>query len=144
MAKGTTGADLHPTVSSRGFDHHLLKNYPSAFAGTALEQWLRERLIDTVVIAGYMTQNCDLATVVHAIHAGFAVEFLADATGSVSYANAAGKASAEEIHRVITVVMQSRFAAVMNTKEWISVLASGREPHRDTIHGSNLRALHYG
>ncbi len=139
MARGTTGAGLHPTVTSRTFDHHILKESPSAFAGTDLEAWLRERGIDTIVIAGYMTHNCDFSTVVHAVHAGFKVEFLADATGSVSYANRAGSASAAEIHRIFTVVMQSRFAAVMNTEEWISFLAAGGEPHRDTIHSSNLR-----
>lgn len=140
MASGTKGAELHDTVSSRASDHHVLKNLPSAFAGTGLEEWLRERRVDTVVITGYMTHNCDLSTVVQALHAGFAVEFLADATGSVPYANRAGRASAEEIHRVVTVVLQSRFAAVMSTGEWISLLATGGDPERDTIHGSNQRA----
>jgi len=140
MARGTEGAELHAAVSSRCSEHHLLKNLPSAFAGTGLEDWLRERRVDTVAIVGYMTHNCDFSTVVHALHAGFAVEFLSDAAGSVPYANRAGAASAEEIHRVVTVVMQSRFAAVMNTEEWISILATGAEPERDTIHGSNRRA----
>ena len=140
MAKGTEGAELHAAVSSRGSDHHLLKNLPSAFAGTGLEDWLREHQVDTITIVGYMTHNCDLSTAVDALHAGFAVEVLSDATGSVPYANRAGTANAAEIHRVVSVVMQSRFAAVMNTEEWISILATGAQPERDTIHGSNQRA----
>ncbi len=140
MARGTKGAELHAAVSSRGWDHFLLKNLPSAFAGTGLEDWLREHRVDTVTIVGYMTHNCDLSTVVHALHARFAVEVLSDATGSVPYANRAGSASAAEIHRIVSVVMQSRFAAVMSTEEWISILATGVEPERDTIHGSNQRA----
>lgn len=140
MAMGTPGAELHPTVGSRGWDHYVLKNLPSAFAGTGLEEWLRERGVDTVTIVGYMTHNCDLSTAVHALHAGFEVEILSDATGSVPYANRAGAVSAEEIHRVVTVVMQSRFASVMTTEEWIAILASGAKPERDTIYGSNRRA----
>ena len=41
---------------------------------------------------------------------------------------------------MITVVMQSRFATVMTTDEWISVLAGGVTPERDSIFGSNQRA----
>lgn len=140
MARGTVGAELHPTVGTRNSDHHVLKHLPSAFAGTGLEDWLRERRVDTLTIVGYMTHNCDFSTVVHAFHAGFAVEILSDATGSVPYANRAGTASAAEIHRIASVVMQSRFAAVMSTEEWISFLATGAKPERDTIYGSNQRA----
>jgi len=140
MAEGTPGADLHQVVASRGWDHYIRKDWPGAFTGTGLETWLRERGIDTIVIAGYMTHNCDLSTAVQAVHAGFGVEFLSDATGSLPYANRAGSASAEEIHRVVTVVMQSRFAAVMSTDEWLEAVANGTVPERDTIYGSNQRA----
>jgi nicotinamidase-related amidase len=92
-------------------------------------------------VVGYMTHNCDLSTVIHALHMGFSVEFLSDATGSLPYANSAGHASAEEIHRVITVVLQSRFAAVTTTRDWIECLKTGRLPERDTIPASHRRAL---
>ena len=140
MAEGTFGAQLHESVTSRGWDHYVRKNMPSAFSGTGLEGWLREHGIDTVTIVGYMTHNCDLSTAVQALHAGFAVEFLSDASGSLPYANGAGRASAEEIHRAITVVLQSRFAAVMTTEKWMELLASGGQAERDTIFGSNQRA----
>jgi nicotinamidase-related amidase len=140
MAEGTRGAELHEVVTAHGWDHYLLKSMPSAFAGTGLEAWLRQRQIETITVAGYMSHNCDLATVIAGVHAGFAVEFLADASGSLPYANRAGAATAEEIHRVVTVVMQSRFAAVMTTDEWLAVLSFKGEPERDTIFGSNRRA----
>jgi nicotinamidase-related amidase len=140
LAKGSHGAELHSTVASRHREHYLLKSLPSAFADTGLEEWLRAREIDTVTIVGYMTHNCDLSTVVQGVHAGFAVELLSDATGSLPYANRAGSASAEEIHRVVMVVMQSRFAAVMSTAEWIDALSTGAPPERGGIFSSNQRA----
>lgn len=143
MAEGTPGADLHEVVASRGWDHYVRKNMPGAFTGTGLEAWLRERGIDTIAIVGYMTHNCDLSTAVQALHAGFSVEFLSDATGSLPYANRAGSASAEEIHRVTLVVMQSRFAAVISTGEWLDTVSTGAVPERDTIYGSNQRARHF-
>jgi len=141
MAEGTTGAELHPVVTSRGWDHYVQKDMPVAFCKTDLEGWLKERQITTLTIVGYMTHNCDLSTAIAALHRGFQVEFLADASGSLAYTNKAGSATAEEIHRVTTVVLQSRFAAVLNTDEWLRLIASGGEPERDSIYTSSQRAL---
>ncbi|MBN9254876.1 MULTISPECIES: cysteine hydrolase family protein [unclassified Mesorhizobium] len=141
FAKGSHGGELHPEIARRKRDHYVEKVLPSAFTGTDLEAWLRANDVDTIVVVGYMTHNCDLSTIIHAVHMGFAVEFLSDATGSVPYANSAGFASAEEIHRVVTIILQSRFAAVLGTAEWIDCLRTGALPERDTIHASNQRAL---
>jgi nicotinamidase-related amidase len=105
-----------------------------------LETWLHQHDIDTVTVIGYMTHNCNLSTMLHAFHSGYAVEFISDAAGSVPYENRAGRASAEEIHRVMSVVLQSRFAAVMATDEWIAMLQQGTTPERDSIFLSNRRA----
>ncbi|NLH82588.1 MAG: cysteine hydrolase [Phyllobacteriaceae bacterium] len=141
FAAGSHGAAPHPAIADAPHDHTVDKALPSAFTGTDLEAWLRARGVDTVVVAGYMTHNCDLSTIVHALHMGFAVEFLSDASGSIPYANAAGIASAEEIHRVICVVLQSRFAAVVSTDAWIAAVREGTVLERDTIVASHRRAL---
>ncbi|AZO13431.1 cysteine hydrolase [Mesorhizobium sp. M2A.F.Ca.ET.043.05.1.1] len=141
FAKGSHGGELHAEIARRSRDHYVEKTLPSAFTGTDLEAWLRANAIDTIAVAGYMTHNCDLSTIIHAVHMGFAVEFLSDASGSVPYANSAGYASAEDIHRVVSVVLQSRFAAVLKTAEWIDCLKTGALPERDTIYASNQRAL---
>ena len=141
FARGSHGGELHTEIAGRARDHYVEKTLPSAFTGTDLEAWLRANAIDTIVVAGYMTHNCDLSTIIHAVHMGFAVEFLSDASGSVPYANSAGYASAEDIHRVVSVVLQSRFAAVLKTAEWIDCLKTGKLPERDTIYASNQRAL---
>jgi nicotinamidase-related amidase len=140
FARGTPGAELHPVVASRERDHIITKSLPSAFTGTDLADWLAAQHIDTLTVAGYMTHNCDASTVNHALHAGLAVEFLEDATGAVSYENRAGFASAQEIHRVFSVVMQSRFAAVASTGEWIAALKTGAQLERGNIYASNQKA----
>lgn len=105
---------------------------------------MRKNRVDTLVIAGYMTHNCDASTVIQAVHAGFAVEFLSDASGSLPYRNRAGQATAEEMHRVFMVVLQSRFAAVMNTNEWIDIIRGKRVPVRENILMSNRQARQVG
>lgn len=138
---GTRGTELHPEIARRPRDHLVEKVLPSPFANTDLGFWLRSNGIETLTIAGYMTHNCDLSAVIEAVHMGFSVEFLSDATGSLSYENSAGKASAEEIHRVMSVVFQSRFAAVVTTSRWIEHLQAGTAPERDTPYASNQRAI---
>ena len=141
FATGSHGWELHPVVAGRPRDHLVPKTLPSAFAGTDLRAWLRAREVDTLAVVGYMTHNCNDTTIKHAFDAGLQVEFLLDAAGSVPYANRAGSASAEEIHRVFAVVEQSRYAAVLGTDEWLACLDSGDVPQRDSIHASHLRAL---
>ena len=140
FAKGTNGWVLHDVVASRPRDHHVEKTLPSAFVETGLGAWIAGQRIDTLVVAGYMTHNCDDTTIKHAFDAGLAVEFLVDASGSVPYANRAGYASAEEIHRVFAVVQHSRFAAVLTTDEWLEAIRDGTMPERDNIFSSNQRA----
>jgi len=91
-------------------------------------------------VVGYMTHNCNAATLFEARHLGLNAEFLADATGAVPYANAAGRASAEEIHRVFSVVFESNFAAVVRTEQWIAAVQSGQALPRDSVMASNQRA----
>ena len=140
FAPGSHGVALHPDIARRPHDLLLTKQLASCFAGTNLADWLREREIDTVTVVGYMTHNCDLSTVIEGMHLGFKMELLSDATGSLPYANKAGTATAEEIHRVVSVVMQARFAAVLTTDEWLACLANVLEPVRDTIFSSNKSA----
>ncbi len=140
FAIGTDGWQLHPVVASRQHDYYVRKTLPSAYPETDLKQWLQANGIDTLAVVGYMTHNCDASTVNDALHNGTAVEFLHDASGSVSYLNQAGYATAKDIHRVFNVVLQSRFAAVISTQEWVDSVKSGAAPVRDSIYKSNQRA----
>lgn len=88
-----------------------------------------------------MTQNCDDSTVKHAMHAGYAVEFLSDATGCIPLSNQAGSAKTEEIHRVFTIVMQSNFAAVTTTDNWITAVKENISLKKDNIYSSFQRAM---
>ena len=140
FAKGSASWQLHPQVAAIEADHHLHKTMGSAFAGTDLRAWLASRGVNTLTIVGYMTHNCDAATIYQAAHDGLQVEFLIDATGSLPYENAAGKASAEEIHRVYSTVFHSNFAAVASTADWIKAVELGQPLEKDNIYLSSQRA----
>ncbi len=139
FAKGSPGWELHPGVAHRHRDLMINKTWASAYTGTALQEWLTANAIDTIAIAGYMTHNCNAATIYEAAHKGMGVEYLSDATGSPAYENAAGKASAEEMHRVYCTVFHSNFAAVATTSDWVAAMREGRVLEKDNIYLSNLR-----
>ncbi len=140
FAEGSHAWELHDVVRLRARDHYFEKKLPNAFTGTDLADWLSAHRINTLCVTGYMTHNCVDSTIKHAFHAGLSVEFLQDASGSLPYLNKVGTASAEEIHRAFCVVMQARFAAVMDTAEWIGLLDSDKVAKRDSPYLSNRRA----
>eukprot|EP01097_Dermamoeba_algensis_P002554 TRINITY_DN2016_c0_g1_i1.p1 TRINITY_DN2016_c0_g1~~TRINITY_DN2016_c0_g1_i1.p1 ORF type:complete len:211 (+),score=48.71 TRINITY_DN2016_c0_g1_i1:241-873(+) len=141
FAKGSVGAALHPSIAARPHSKLIEKTLPSCFAGTDFGTWLRENKIDTITVVGYMTHNCNESTIRQAFHEGYSVEFLHDASGSLPYKNKAGTVSAEQLHKTACVVIQSAFAAVLTTDEWISNLDSGKTPERDNVFTSNQQAL---
>jgi len=122
FSKGSEGWKLHPEIAKRKYDLLVEKTLPGSFTGTELESWLREHGIDTIVICGYMTQMCCDTTSRQAVHLGFNVEFLSDATGTLAISNDAGKVTAEELHRAILVTQGMRFAKVQSTKKWLASL----------------------
>jgi nicotinamidase-related amidase len=120
--KGSHEWELHPEVASRSRDFLIEKTLPGSFTKTPLENWLRERQIETVSIAGYMTHMCCDTTARQAVHRGFSVEFLSDATGTLPLSNSAGQATAEELHRSILCAQQMLLSEVLPSSEWINRL----------------------
>lgn len=124
--RGSREWELHPAVAERPRDVLIEKTLPGSFTGTELPAWLGEREIDTVVIAGYMTQMCCDTTARQAMHQGLNVEFLSDATGTLAVKNGAGAVTAEELHRAILVTQAMRFSTVLSTAEWIARLTGAQ------------------
>lgn len=128
FAAGSPGFELHPDVEAE-LDPAFLrvsKAYGSVFAGTGLAEQLRERGVDTITLVGFMTNNCDLASAVEAEGLGFAAEVLRDASGAIDLANEAGHVSARDLHATLMVLLQSNYAAVGTTREWVEAVGAGR------------------
>lgn len=127
--------ELHPEIAQRTESpaHRFTKSFASIFAGTDLEDWLREREIDTITLVGYMTNNCVIGSAAAAEPLGFTVEVLSDATGAIDIANSAGAAPAQQVHETIMALLNSNWAAVTTTSAWTDAVRSG-----NTLAGDNL------
>ncbi|MDT5182704.1 MAG: nicotinamidase/pyrazinamidase [Mycobacterium sp.] len=90
---GTSGADFHPQFDPGTVEAVFHKGqYAAAYSGfegvdedgTSLAEWLRERGVDAVDIAGIATDYCVVATAADAVDAGFATRVLLDLTAGVA------------------------------------------------------------
>lgn len=86
---GSEGAALHPSLEAERIDVIVDKGQSvdtdgySGFDGTELEELLRERDIDRVVVGGLATDYCVLNTVLDARERGFVVTVVTDAIRGV-------------------------------------------------------------
>ena len=122
FANGTGGWEIHSQIASKHHDRLIEKTLPGSFTETNLEDYLKQYNIDTITIAGFMTQMCCDTTARQAFELGFNVEFLSDATGTLDVFNYAGYVSAEELHRSILITQAMKFSKVLKIDDWIKTL----------------------
>ncbi|KAF3455928.1 hypothetical protein FNV43_RR00571 [Rhamnella rubrinervis] len=79
---GTREAELMPELDRRPQDQVVEKNTYSGFNGTRLEEMLKERRVEEVIVTGVMTNLCCETTARDAFLRGFRVFFSADATAT--------------------------------------------------------------
>jgi nicotinamidase/pyrazinamidase len=82
--RGTSGSEVTDLLDFYAGDVYLPKRRFSAFYKTDLDQTLRGRGVDTVVVCGIATHFCVLATVLDALSHDFSAVFVDDATASFS------------------------------------------------------------
>ena len=135
FAAGSDAHRLHPEIEQRAdaASKRVSKSLASVFEGTGLLEWLRAEGVDTITLTGYMTNNCVLASAAAAEPLGFTVEVLSDATGAIPLSNATGSASAAQVHETVMTLLNSNWAAVATTADWIDAVQAGT-----TLSGSNL------
>jgi nicotinamidase-related amidase len=123
FALGSPGAEIHPSVAPRPGHTVVTKGLPSSFCGTELGERLKERSIDTLIIAGLMTHMCVDSTTREALHFGYRVVLASDACASrdLPTHDGDGVISHEVVHLVALSALADRFADVMTSDEVISL-----------------------
>ncbi|MDN4473831.1 isochorismatase family protein [Demequina zhanjiangensis] len=127
FAPGTDGYELHPALADRIAPEwkRVVKHHASVLVETGLDAWVAEQGIDTLTLAGYMTNNCVLGTSVDGATRGLRIEVLADATGAIDLRNDAGQADGRQVHETLLALLHSNWAAVASTEAWVSAARAG-------------------
>ncbi|MES9665893.1 isochorismatase [Bacillus cereus] len=96
----------------------IRKSVNSAFIGTNLEEQLREKKCNTVVIVGLTTNHCVETTTRMAGNLGFTTYVVSDATATFNRKVLDGiEYSAEDIHNMTLVNLHDEFAKIVTTEE---------------------------
>ena len=94
------------------------KSVNSAFIGTGLEDYLRSKRIDSLVIVGLTTDHCISTSVRMAANLGFNVTLVADATATHPKRGPDGADyTAELVHSVELASLDGEFATVRNSSD---------------------------
>ena len=101
------------------------KNVNSAFIGTKLESYLRERGIDNLVMVGLTTEHCVSTSARMAANLGFNVTIVADATAAFEKNGYDGKHyTADEVHSVELAGLNQEFATIRESKDILTEVES--------------------
>jgi ureidoacrylate peracid hydrolase len=118
LVEGESGSGLYPAFEPEAGDILVSKRRYSAFYATDLDLVLRERNIETVVIAGVTSENCCLSTARHAMFLGYKVIFLADATATHDYPDLGwGGLPSPDLHNAVLTIVAFSTGHVMNTAD---------------------------
>lgn len=113
---GQPGNAFKPEAMPLPGEPVIVKRVNSAFIGTDLEQRLRDAGIDTLVVAGVITNNSVEATVRMAGNLGFDVRLVEDACFTYPRFDHAGRLrSAEEVHAMSLANMDGEYCTVVTT-----------------------------
>jgi nicotinamidase-related amidase len=115
---GEWGSELSPGSGpdfSLESEQLFEKDVYGAFTTTDLEVWLREKGVDTVLIAGFYTHMCLSTSVREALVRGFNVLVDSRATGACDLAhNTLGRQSADEVRRTALLQLAAMGATIFD------------------------------
>ncbi len=100
-------------VAPRPGEHLVVKNLPSAFVGTDLEDHLRGAGVTNLVLAGFMTHMCVNSTARSAFNLGFAPTVVAGATATRALPGPDGTVPAAALQSASLAALSDMFAVVV-------------------------------
>jgi nicotinamidase-related amidase len=109
LTTGSALTEVDPRVAPRDGELVLVKKHASAFFGTPLEDELRARAVDTLLIAGCITSGCIRTTAADAAQFGFRTLVVREAVGDRSpQANDAALAAIDALYGDVVGLAEAR------------------------------------
>ncbi len=123
-----SGHEFKDMIAPLASETVIQKGETCAFVGTNLEEYLRSRSYNTLVITGVITNNSVEATARLAGNLGFNTVVVSDATATFAKQDFSGQVhSAETIHNISLANLQGEYASILATKEIINTIERHEE-----------------
>jgi nicotinamidase-related amidase len=116
----TDGIEIHENVKPLPGETVVQKNFPNSFRNTSLLEHLKKEGIKHVVIMGMMTHMCVDATTRAAFDHGFQCTVIADACATRSLSFGDKVIPTAHVHGAFLAALNSVYAKVVNTEDFIS------------------------
>lgn len=111
----TTAGAISDEVAPEDGEHVIVKHFPNAFIQTPLDDALKSRGIENIILAGFMTHMCVNSTAHGAFNLGYKPTVVAKATATRSLQTADGSMiSAKQVHDAALASTRDLYAAVVN------------------------------
>jgi nicotinamidase-related amidase len=113
----TDGSKINSLVVPQGNEIVVVKNYPNSFRDTSLEEILKKKNINHLVICGAMSHMCIDATTRAAFDLGFNCLVAEDACATKDLNFKGTIIKAAEVQASFMAALSSTYAKVISTKE---------------------------
>jgi nicotinamidase-related amidase len=117
MRPGTEGIEIHPAVEPADGELMLEKASPNSFVDTQLEEELRERGTEGLVVAGMMSSMCVDATVRAAADLGFSPTVVHDACAAPDLEFNGVDVPGAGVHAAFMAALADSYAEVTSAAE---------------------------
>lgn len=115
MVPGSEFAELDSRLDVKPEDRVIEKHFASAFFGTDLDEYLRSRGVDSLIVTGVTTSGCIRATVVDGVSHGFRPVVPQEAVADRSV----------PVHTMSLFDIQAKYGDVVPTDALLDELAGG-------------------
>ncbi|HDY84837.1 MAG TPA: cysteine hydrolase [Methylophaga aminisulfidivorans] len=103
-------------------EYVITKSFPNSFIQTSLDEALRKRNIENVILVGFMTHMCVSSTAHGAFNRGYTVTVIGNATATRALStNTGGIVDAESVQEVTLASLRDMYAAVIESVEELPV-----------------------
>jgi len=117
FAKGTTGAKLHASLPIKPDDKVITKHQPNSFKDTGLDEYLRQRNYQHLVICGAMTHMCIDTTIRAGYDLGYDITLAGDACATKDLQFEGETIPADQVHHSFLAALNGTFCRVIKTEQ---------------------------
>jgi nicotinamidase-related amidase len=129
--KNKVGVEFKGIIRPLPHEVVFQKNVNSAFIGTKLESYLRDKQITSVIITGLSTQHCVSTTTRMSANLGFETFLVEDASAAFEITDHTGTThSPEDVHMHEVAALHNEFATIVKTDELLAELQQSCYPNQ--------------